>query len=243
LSFRLHRPFEATVDVQAGMSLPTIGGYGSARVENFRLKELMSFASAHTQVSGSFDPHKESHETLVSTTIEGLNVLDMVTADRVVAHMASHHPLKEGEPHIVVVGSHFVNLRIAGCLVKIEFDHELFLRTDTFQKLREEINSNAEFRKKARDPYDTGEDLRMPGECGTVLCTLVKDMEVSCPGVKRKGHVFTIPEFGKVFVAELVAENSHRILTMLRFELGSPGGGSGTAGQAQSNGKTIPPSP
>jgi hypothetical protein len=68
-------------------------------------------------------------------------------------------------------------------------------------------------------------------------------MAVSCPGVTQKGHVFTVPEFGKVFVAEVVAENSRRILTMLRFEMGSPGGGTGTAGQAQANGKTIPPPP
>ncbi len=243
LSSQIVRPFHHTIDVQAGMSLPTIGGYGSVRVTDFRLKEVVSFKSASTQVSGSFNDHDKSHTTMVSVVIEELDFWNVVTADRVVARIASSHPVDEREPHITVLGSYFENLRIAGCRVNVEFDTELFQRIDTFEKLRKELDSNKRFRKMALDPYHTGQVQKSPGECGIVLCSLVKDMEVSCPGVTQEGHVFTVPEFGKVFVAEVVAENSHRILTMLRFELGSPGGGTGTAGQAQANGKTIPPPP
>lgn len=243
LSAQFVRPFQHTIDVQAGMSLPTTGGYGSARVTDFRFKELVSFKSASTQVSGSFNDEDETHTTMVSVTIEDLNFWNVVTADRVVARIASRHSMNEPEPHITALGSYFENLRIAGCLVNIEFDDELFLRLDTFQKMRDEISSNERFRQMALDPYHTGQLQPAPGECGIVLCSLMKDMDVRCPGVKQKGHVFTVPEFGKVHVAELVAENSQRLLTMLRFELGSPGGGSGTGAQARANGQTIPPPP
>ena len=251
LSGEILRPFRETIEVQAGMSLPTIGGYGCARVENFRLKCAVSFKSAFTQVMGSFDAETKNHTTLVSTTIEGLNFLDVVTADRIVMRLASHFhldndvnpPVVDKEPHITVLGSHFVNLRIAGCLAKIDFDHELFLRIDTFDALRKELASNGGFSKMALDPYHTGRAQELPGPCGIVLCSLAKDIHVDCPGVTRKGHVLTVPEFGKIYVAELIAEHSRRTLTMLRFELGSPGGGGGTAGSGQSNGSSYPPKP
>jgi hypothetical protein len=243
LSAQIVRPFHHTIDVQAGMSLPTIGGYGSVRVTDFRLKEVVSFKSASTHVSGSFNEHDKSYTTMVSVVIEGLDFWQVVTADRVVARIASRHPVDEREPHITVLGSHFDNLRIAGCPVNIEFDTELFQRIDTFEKLLKELDSNKRFRKTALGPYYKGKDRKLPCDGGIVLCSLVKDMEVNCPGVTQQGHVFTVPEFGKVFVAEVVAEHSHRILTMVRFEMGSPGGGTGTAGQAQANGKTIPPPP
>lgn len=251
LSGEILRPFRETIEVQAGMSLPVTGGYGCVRVENFRLKCAVSFKSAFAQVMGSFDRDTKHHTTLVSTTIEGLNFLDVVTADRVVMRLASHFhldndanpPVVDKEPHITVLGSHFVNLRIAGCLTRVEFDHELFLRIDTFEALRKELDSNAGFRKMALDPYHTGHPQDPPKECGVVLCSLAKDIQIDCPGVTRKGHVLTVPEFGKVYVAELIAEHSRRTLTMLRFELGSPGAGGGTACSGQSNGQPYPPKP
>jgi hypothetical protein len=251
LSGEILRPFRETIEVQAGMSLPTIGGYGCARVANFQLKCAVSFKSAFTQVMGSFDPEAKNHTTLVSTTIEGLNFLDVVTADRIVMRLASHFhldndanpPVVDNEPHITVLGSHFVNLRIAGHLAKIDFDHERFLRLDTFEEFRKELDSNEGFRKMALDPYHTGRAQALPGPCGVVLCSLVKEIDVDCPGVTRKGHVLTVPEFGKIYVAELIAEYSRRTLTMLRFELGSPGYGGGTAGSGQSNGSSYPPTP
>lgn len=250
-SGQITRPFEQDIEVLAGMSLPVTGGYGSVRVENFRLKEVVSFKAAHTHVMGSFDPEKKNHTTLVSTTIEGLNFMDVVTADKVVMRLASHFHLDndakppecDHEPHIIPLGSHFENLRIAGFPVSVELDHELFQRIDTFQMLLKELDSNKGFEKMARDPYQTGQLQDLPDKCGMVLCSLVKDMEVKGSGVKRDGHVFTIPEFGKVYVAEMICENSSRTLTMLRFELGSPGGGGGSGGSGGTNGQPYPPNP
>jgi hypothetical protein len=243
LSGQILRPFQETIDVQAGMSLPTIGGYGSVRVKNFRLKEAVSFQAAYTHVMGSFDEHTKSHTTLVSTTIEGLNFLDVVTADRIVARLASHHPESDSEPHITMLGSHFVNLRIAGCVVNIELNHKLFLELDTFKALRNKLDSDPEFSTMALDPYKTGQAQKKPEAHGMVLCSLVKKMTFDCPGVTQDGHVLEVKDFGKVYVAELIAQHSRRTLTMLRLELGSPGGGSGAVGQAQSNGQPYPPKP
>jgi len=236
LSARFDRPVQHLIDVQAGTSLPTIGGHGNARVDNFKFQEFLSFKSAYSHVSGSQKHEDGAYTTLVTATVEGLNVLDVVTADRIVARLASQHPSAHDEPHILVLGSKFENLQIAGCPVQVELDHELFLRLDTFDAIRKELASNADFRKMAEDPFQTGHTRKLPDAQGVLLCSLVKNMKATCPGVTRQGHAFVVPEFGKVFVAEMLAKRSTRTLTMLRFELGSPVSGSGTAGEASVNG-------
>src|ERR1700686_2613576 len=82
LSGHIQRPFDEIIEVQSGMSLPSSGGYGAVRVEKFRFKEVVSFDAASTQVSGSKKKEDNSHTTLVSTVVEGLNILGVVTADR-----------------------------------------------------------------------------------------------------------------------------------------------------------------
>jgi len=242
LSGQIVRPFQETIAVQAGMSLPTTGGYGAAHVEDFRVKEIVSFKSAATQVSGSFNEHDKSHTTLVSVTIENLSILDVVTADKVVARLASRHVANEDEPHIVLIGSHFVNLRIAGCATTVEFEHKRFLKVDTFEALGKELESNAEFRKMASEPR-RGKARKSSKLHGVVLCSLVKEIKTTCPGVEQHGHVLIVPQFGKIFVGEVIAQHSQRTLTMLRLELGSPTSGAITAGQVQGNGQPYPPTP
>src|ERR1700737_2348358 len=89
LSGHIEKPFKHVIEVQAGTTLPTMGGYGSSRVSDFRLKEIASFKAAYTHVSGSQDEKSGSHTTLVASAVEGLNILDLITADRVVARASS----------------------------------------------------------------------------------------------------------------------------------------------------------
>lgn len=240
LSARFDRPVQHLIDVQAGTSLPTIGGHGAARVDNFKFQEFVSFKSAYSHVSGSRKLEDGTHTTLITATVEDLNVLDVVTADRIVARLASQHPAADDEPHVLVLGSKFENLRIAGCPVDVELDHELFMRLDTFGAIVKELATNADFRKMAEDPYHTGHATNAPNSRGVVLCSLVKNMKTSCPGVTRRGHTFIVPQFGKVFVAEMIAKHGTRTLTMLRLELGSPTGGVVTASEGGINGANWP---
>jgi len=216
--------------------LPTTGGHGTSQVDNFGFQKFVSFKTGSSYASGSEDREEKSFNTLVTAGVEGLNILDVVTADRVVARISSRHVVGDDEAHIIVLGSHFENLRIAGCPVDVELDHELFLKLDTFQSVRKELESNADFRRMAEDPFLTGQTRKSPNSHGSVHCSLVKSMTTKCPGVKRRGHVFEVPQFGNVYVAEIIAEHSRRTLTMLRVELGCPVGGSIITAQVQGNG-------
>jgi hypothetical protein len=241
LSARLERPVQHLIEVQAASSLPTIGGHGTARVNNFQFQEFVSFKAAYSHVSGSRKIEDGTYTTLATAAVEGLNILDIVTADRIVARLSTQHPDKDEEPEIMVLGSKFENLRIAGCPVEVELNNEFFLRVNTFDLIRKELASNGDFRKMAEDPFQTGQKQKVPPDAqGVLLCSLVKDMKTTCPGVKRQGHAFVVPQFGKVFVAEMLVKCGMRTLTMLRLDMGSPISGSALAAEAIVNGSPWP---
>jgi hypothetical protein len=88
--------------------------YFSQHAKNFRLEGIVSYAAAHTQVSGhESDKHEGASVTLATSVVEDLNVLNVVTADRVVAQISTTHIPGEYCPHVTFLGTHFENLRIA----------------------------------------------------------------------------------------------------------------------------------
>ena len=240
------RPIERLIEVQAGISLPITGGHGSSRVENFRFGETASFKAGYSQVSGSEkfvkNGNKERciHTTLAMSVVEGLNILDVITADRIVSRVASVWESGD-EPRSVVLGSRMENLRIAGHKVEVELHHELALNLETFEDARKEFASNSEFRKMAEHPFGAWKLPKKIDPHGVIVCSLVKELKPEkCPGIKQHGHyghVLEIPEFGKVYLAELVLSHGTKTLTMIRFELGSPQGGGGSSGQSGTNGR------
>lgn len=234
------RPFNETIDVQAASALPIIGGHGNSRVENFRFREFVSFTKGYTHVSGALQGDDGSHNTLVTATVEGLNLLDVVTADRIVARLYSKHPAGEPEGRITMVGSKFENLRIAGCPVEIKLNTDLFERLPTFAAAKKEFDNNGEIRKIAEDPFHNNQKLTKVEPNGVILCSYVKEMDTDCPGVKRIGHSFSVPGFGKIFLGEVVIRHAERTLTMVRLELGSAVSGDGSGIQAFTNGRTFP---
>jgi hypothetical protein len=88
--------------------------YFSQHAKNFRLEGIISYTAAHTQVSGhASEKHDGGSVTLATSVVEDLNVLNVVTADRVVAQISTTHIPGEASPHVTFLGTHFENLRIA----------------------------------------------------------------------------------------------------------------------------------
>lgn len=88
--------------------------YFSQHAKNYRLEGIISYAAAHTQVSGhASDKDAGASVTLATSVVEDLNVLNVVTADRVVAQISTTHLPGEYCPHVTFLGTHFENLRIA----------------------------------------------------------------------------------------------------------------------------------
>jgi hypothetical protein len=209
LSGEFSRPATNSIDAIACTCLPLTGGQARTSTGTFEIHKLVSIRSAYSHVSGSksSDGIHNSHSTAV---VEKLNVLDVVTADRVVARLTSEHGPKDKEGHIIAMGSQFENFRISGCPVEVEFDHELFLKHKTFDALSKNL---AGVKKTGRMAEESN---------GVILCSLVKTLKVDCPGVEVKGHVITVPHFGKVYVGEVLVEHRFKRLSMLHLQMGSP---------------------
>jgi hypothetical protein len=242
LSGSFTRPVSKFIEALAPTVLPTIGGYGNARVENFRLDHYVQFKAGYSHVAGSrlHKDDKEFHTTLVTVTLEGLNVLDVVTADRVVMRLSGYHVLPEDESHFSFVGSTFEDLKIGGHPVEIELSDRLFAHLDTDAKIKKELETDKEFKKMAEDPFNTGTPAQLQKGHGEILCSLVKKIKTTAPGVTVEGHALVIPNFGRVYLAEALLSSCKRTLTMLRFELGSPVEGVAVAAQGIGNGHPWP---
>lgn len=160
LTGKLIRPFDEQIKKQAFVKLEGYladlvkdetaqRNYFSENAEEFRLEGIISYSGAHTQVSGfESEKHKVNGKpasvTLATSVVEDLNVLNVVTADRVVAQISTTHFPGEYSPHVTFLGTHFENLRIA------RHKAEPYLRLDL-----------AGARGKGKDamPVDQGTDL------------------------------------------------------------------------------------
>jgi len=167
--------------------------------------------------------------THASTVVKGLNILGVVTAERIVCRLTSIHHLKEREGHIIAEDTRFEGLRISGEDVKVILRHDLLVKCKTFDDLRKGIASDAKSGKIAET------------KDGVAICSLVEKIETKLKGVDVKRHLIEVPNFGKIFLAEIYAEPGTRTLTMLRLELGSPHVADLIAGETRINGQSSPP--
>lgn len=250
------RPFAHSKEVHAGSALPTTGGFEKARAENFRLQECLSYTASHSLVSGNKNEKDGSYNALATATLEGLNILDMVTADRIVFRVSSKQYMDELEPTILTLGTRIENLRIAGCPVQVEFDNELFRRLGTFGSFMGEYNGTQQTRDllqmrllgnkpKSDVPEFLHErynwfDKDKFGAKGIAVCTLVKEIKTNCPELQIYGNVVVVPQFGRIYFGELQLQRNQRELSTFRVELGSAVGGSGSGPGGGGGGSTYP---
>ena len=259
LEGRLNRPITEIIYPQAPVSLPREGGYRAARVENFRVQQVLSFSSAYTQVAGT-QSLKANHgqTTLATAVLERFNVLDVVTADRIVAQIGTDYENESYIPSVTFLGTRFENLHIAGHPVHLELDTDLLgenahnarwtenrgLR-DHIAGQRQAIESQNRVSPEYLESYN-----QLPskeGTLGSLGCSLVKHTEGSFPG-HCFGHVIGVPHFGRIYLGVLRIRESDldersRLplqteisLTMIRIQMGCYGDGSVSGGNLIVNG-------
>jgi hypothetical protein len=267
LEMELTEPFREKVRPQAKVELYGSGEHSHYQFKHagpFRLEGILSYQSGYTQVAGhrSTKPG-HGYATLTTSVTEGLNILDVITADRVVAQISTEHPLDGAVPEVSFLGTRFDNLRVAGHKVEIDtnlhvlgpkpvddgsyFDQSTVM--DNMARQYEKISTNANLPDWARERYpkDSPAWLTKDPMSGAEIakCSLVSGVHSA---QKSFGHVIEVPHFGKFFLGELkvdrkpAARNSKDYdcynfrLTMIRFELGCPTQGSGGNTSADTNG-------
>jgi hypothetical protein len=233
-------PVQETMDIQASVALPITGGHGSSRVENCRHRNYFSFCTAESHVVGSYSARDKAYGTLATTTIEGLNIMDVVTCDRIVARLTAKHPEDQSEASFIPLGSRFENLRIAGHKIDVVLATDLFATSPTWGKLTQAYAKDKGVKADLQSLVPGKPKNGFPGAKGSLFCTLARGLDTLPGGLSRNGHGIYVPHFGTVYLAEYYASPAaHRIL-MLRVELGCSVEGGYGAGGCDTNGGWPP---
>jgi hypothetical protein len=255
LGGHITHPFEKVLHSQASTSLAQAGGHAESRVESYQDNTVTS-GPAYSHTTGVVNKTTGTWTTLVTSVVENLNVLEVVTADRIVSKLHVEYPHEGGHPKISTVGSKFVNLRVAGVSIDPVLDIDLltsqakgkfpdgplteekgFIGKVTFQSKRITEAKGAPAWLAERHGWVKSPEGRK--RKGYVLCSLVNELRGATPGTAF-GHVMHVPGFGNIFFGELIAApNSYR-LTMMRIEMGCLAEGNVSVASAFSNGFTIP---
>jgi hypothetical protein len=233
-------PFQDTMEIQAAMSVPINGGHGSTRVENVRHRNILSFQSAETHVVGSYSDLDKAHGTLSSVIVEGVNILNVVTCDRIVLRLTSKHPDDRSEPSFVTLGSRFENLRIAGHLFEPDLATDFFTEHSTWGKLNDAYKKHANVRNEVKKLSMLPAEDGFPASHGTLGCTLVRNLDKLPPGLSRKDHGIYVPHFGTVYLGEFFVAPRARRLLMLHVDLGCSVEGCYGIGSGGGNGDPWP---
>ncbi len=249
------KPDEKIVHSHGSSSLAQAGGHAASRVSAFKLDELVSFDHAYSEIHGTVTKNG-SWMTQVTSVVEGLNVLGVVKADRVIAVLSVEHPSNGGHPKASVAGSEFDNLSIDGVKVNpvlgkkvlpphktgkfpdraiVEDENFLARALSESQKITDAKDGPDWLKTRHRWVQSKGARRRK----GYVQCSLVDKLQGAKPG-SSFGHVIHVPDFGNIFLGDLLASHHAFRLTMIRLEMGCANEGTMSVGTSDSNGATSP---
>jgi hypothetical protein len=255
LGGQLTSPLSEGLEAHGACVLPPSGGFASTEVGRFNHRNIVAFDQAVSTVAGRRAEHdgRVTYDTAVTVSVEGLDILGMVTADRVVARMTSIHAEDDNDPQIVPLGSSFENLRIGGVAVAPRADPGL-LRHGRYGELtkacaRRFLDGEGKTvtlpdgpEPKTR-PWREGE-ASPAFEDRLLLASLFDLGEGSAAALGAEEGIaagrLDMPGFGTVYLGEYLVSRYARRLTMLRVELGCPIDGTIVVGYEVINGHVYP---
>ena len=265
LSADLKLPLKEKIPPRVQVKLPSNGRYQFKKASSFRFEGIISYQSAYSQVAGHPSSKSDGFATLATAVVEGLNVLDVVTADRVVAQISTVHPVfGTGQvPSVTFLGTRFENLRIGGHKVEVERTLDILGPKPAGDKsyfedpgVQSRISLQYDKIATAEGHPELAAAAYPKGRAGVIgsgelQCSLVSGV-TGAPGTSF-GHVIDVPHFGKIFLAELRVERKpgnpgkgiydtyEFHLTMIRLEMGCLAQGTTAVAALDTNGKGQPP--
>ncbi len=270
LAAEFERPKKHSLSPQASVVLAGHGGHGSQRIPGYKVDGLISFEEAYSEVGGSYDDCHGMYTTHAWSVVEGLNVADMLTADRVVSRVAVYHSAdNESEPTYDFTGSYFANLRIAGHPLEIKLDTNSLHEHDTFGKLAQAHKArkcdklllghglcdipNAKL-QQLEDTYHalTGmskfvaewKKKDRPAERGVYMLSAANHLDlekqIGETELENFGSIICIPKFGVIRLGEIIVHKHSRTLRMFRVQMCSSGHGTSDGGTTDSGGYPPP---
>jgi hypothetical protein len=229
LSGHLQRPINQKIEPQAPLSLnDRRGGHFTRSIEDFSLEGLISFTRGETRLSGARSLKNNGWVTISTSILEGLNVFEIIGADRLVTQVSTDHAYDNGHiPHVTFLGTQFTNFRVGGFPATLTltlgicgdvpandqsyFEDAQFLRR--VKQQTETIFKASGLPKDLKDQYDkklayVNELINAKPGSQTVhepiTCSVVESVgNIPIPGVQQFGNILVIPEFGHVALGEV----------------------------------------
>jgi hypothetical protein len=249
VSARFDHPNKDTVPTQAQAVLAPTGGEAYSSVKNFNHRDAVVFDEAMARVVGSKDPDGSYH-TDVTSSVRNLRFLQ-VHADIINMRITSVHRVRSTsrvmpEADIGFAGCSIKGLVIAGHVIEVDLDDEPS-KAPTFVGYRKAYPKRGFVYESGGVKEHIIHDTLVKSISGVQRLSkdeanaLVKDPNATLAGLRYYRNVVLVPEFGKIFIGELLIERGLRRVNMLRIELGCGTGGGGSAGGGGGDGGDIPP--
>jgi len=251
---------------QGSCALAVTGGISSANVSNFKFKDI-AVKSAQSSVSGeetTLASGPDTYVTKASVVLEGLNIKDVLKADKIVGNVDSTYTARDNEAVVKVSGS-IEGLSIKGNKVPIQLSDAMATRYTTYGSMRVAFQNNfsQQFMNSLTGfgipkPVSTAprskdldaayqaytEQAQLSDLKSAVVCSLLQDVNSLPEGANRWGPAINVPEFGNIYLGEVIVWPWMRCLTMFRVELVGPDNmaqGSLSGGCVGANGTGFPP--
>jgi hypothetical protein len=258
----LDKPIAKIIPSQASVGLSAAGGLATASTEAFDLDRIVSCSAAYSRVSGTTTDEQGAVSILVTAVIERLNILEVVTAERIVSQLSLDVSADGAHRTVSLAGSHFERLRLCGHDVQPALSSGLLapypggrvfpagLVWDDFREIgKQQADKLTACMAAGAGPdtfaallprYEWMDSRNIGMYRGSALCSLVDDVK-ECDPFRTRGHIVEIPHFGRIFLGELLVTPTSVQLSMLRAELGCNVHGTVGAGKTTCNGHTVPP--
>jgi hypothetical protein len=256
-------PKPQVIPVQAASALPVTGGWSESKaVPPARKLPFVEYRQAATRAFGDFLSNDDAiaiiqgrrsedqapSRTEVSAVVKELAIRGRVKIGLIQAALESSRPRPGQDLAIRPRDVRLERVTVDGHRLRIVLADGLLARHDTKAKLVKAF-SQAGFRQKhgcrffSPDASASADPAQLPESGGLIFCTLVEAMAWEGkphPDATIEGHCLTIPDFGKLCFAEMLIGSLSRRLTMVRAVLGSPVGGTLSAGDVETNGVFWP---
>lgn len=257
---QIERPLRHVIPTQAATVLGADGGRGLDRVENFKLEGIVTFDAAYVEVGGSFDDCHNRHSSYASATIENLNILNVVTADRIVSRMAIYSPKIDDDGDELtfnITGSHFENLKIAGHKIDVKLATHIFhehnshskianthkrggldqwllaskIRDNELDKIENEYHALGGISRVVQAWKQKGDKRNTDNITFSPMNHLkIEEHAGDDTELRGFGSIVCVPKFGVVRLAELTVTKHYFNLVMLKVDMCSTGTGGTSAG-------------
>jgi hypothetical protein len=89
-------------------------------------QKFFSYASAYSELSAQYDAANQGYRTTATGVVTGLNILNVLTADKVVGQISTFYPEGDAVPTVSFLGTQFQNLCINAQPLVLDQDLGIF---------------------------------------------------------------------------------------------------------------------